>query len=326
MNGQDRRARVARGVSSVFAAATGIAAWSAACGGSSSGSPPLGNSAKAFDGGSSQASPSGDNSPVGNPTFTAASADGGGPLVAHIQVNGGGAVCGTCAVVLAQATGGAQPYAYAWSDPSWQGPGPFQVCPDKSTPVSVTVTDSSATAGEVPMPTQSAQAATSVDCVASDGSAPAPAPGELNGCTAGAASGVPDAGTNDAGSLECSANEVEAGVAWADGGAVASESNVLPYTFHAGHAYSVSYDRLLPIVLGQPVTVQVFGATEPDVCKPDKLLFTLNLDGSIFNWHQSYCFTPDQDYHYVVTNVYIQGVLYFFNALSVSTICDTCSM
>jgi hypothetical protein len=58
----------------------------------------------------------------------------------------------------------------------------------------------------------------------------------------------------------------------------------------------------------------------------DQKLFTLTLNGSIFNWHQSYCFTPDQDYDYVVTNVSIQGVIGYFDVLSVSTICDTCTM
>ncbi len=225
--------------------------------------------------------------------------------------------------MLAQAQGGQQPYSYAWSDPSWQGPGPFQLCPTASTPVSLTVTDSSGTSGEVSMPNQTAKASTSVDCTVSDSAAP---PGALNGCIAGAATGTPDAGSNDAGLTECPGNEVEAGVAWADGGAVASESSPLGVTFLKGHTYSVSYDQLLPIVLGQQVTVEIYGATEPDVCKADQLLFTLHLDGSIFSWHQAYCFTPDQDYSYAVTNVYIQGVLFYFNALAVSTICDTCSM
>jgi hypothetical protein len=260
---------------------------------------------------------------AGNPILSAPAPDGGGPLQAHIQVNGAGNVCGACDVVLAQVQGGTQPYTYAWSDPSWQGPGPFMLCPDKTMSVSVTVTDSSASQGEVPTPAQTAKATTSVDCVVSDGSA---APGALNGCTSGIGAGVPDAGTNDAGQTECTQNEVEGGVAWADGGAVASVATDLGVTLMAGHTYQVSFDRLLPVVLGQPVTVQIYGSSEPDVCETQQLLFTLNLDGSIFNWHQAYCFTPDRDYHYAVTNVYIQGVLFFFNPLSVSTLCDSCTM
>jgi hypothetical protein len=171
---------------------------------------------------------------------------------------------------------------------------------------------------------QTAQASASIDCVVSEaGTVDA---GALNGCTAGAASGTPEAGTNDAGQVECTQNEVEGGAAWLDGGAVASVATPLGYTFLAGHAYQVSYDRLLPIELGQPVTVEIYGSTQPDVCKTDQLLFTLHLDGSIFNWHQAYCFTPDRDYSYVITNVYIQGVLTYINPLSVSTICDSCTM
>ena len=51
-------------------------------------------------------------------------ADAGGALQAHIQVNGTGLPCGRCAVLVAQATGGQEPYTYRWSDPSLSGPGP----------------------------------------------------------------------------------------------------------------------------------------------------------------------------------------------------------
>jgi hypothetical protein len=244
----------------------------------------------------------------------------------HIQVNAGkDAVCGSCAVVLAQTQGGMQPYSYTWSNPSWAGPGPFTICPDSPTSVSVAVTDSSgSSSGELSSGGQTAKASTSVTCTPSDGLVPEA--GALNGCIASAASGVPDAGTDDAGLYECHQNEVEAGVAWADGGAVASESGYLGYTFLAGHTYSVSYDRLLPIELGDAVTVDIYGANAPNICEEGQKLFTLTLDGSIFNWHQEYCFTPDRDYQYVITNVNIKGVITYINPLSVSTICDSCSM
>jgi hypothetical protein len=262
----------------------------------------------------------------GNPFPIAPPADGGGVLQAHVQVNGNHGVCGACDVVLAQVTGGTQPYTYVWSNPSWQGPGPFQLCPASSTSVSVTVTDSSANSGELQAAAQTAQDTASIDCVVSDASADGSTDaGPLHGCTAGAGSGTPEAGTNDAGQVECTQNEVEGGVAWLDGGAVASIATPLGYTLLAGHSYQVSYDRLLPIELGNAVKVEIYGSTEPDVCKADQLLFTLNLDGSIFNWHQSYCFTPDRDYAYGITNVYIQGVLTYINPLSVSTVCDSCT-
>jgi hypothetical protein len=261
---------------------------------------------------------------VGNQQFTAVE-DAGGPLQVHIQVNGNGDVCGACDVVLAQVQGGQRPYTYTWSDSSWQGAGPFMICPSASTPVSVTVTDSgNQGVGEGASSKQTAKAATTVTCAASDGAAAQPGP--LNGCVAMSMSGTPEAGTNDAGSTECKQNEIEAGVAWADGGIVASESTALGYTFQAGHTYQVSYDQLLPIELGQAVTVDIYGATAQNVCQADQLLFTLTLNGSIFSWSQQFCFTPTQDYTYTVTNVYIQGVLFYFNPLSVSTICDTCSM
>ena len=261
----------------------------------------------------------------GNAAFTMpASPDGGSPLQARIQVTGNGGVCGGCDVVVAQAQGGVMPYAYTWSDPSWQGPGPFQLCPDKATPITLSVTDSSGTSGEIAQSNQTAQAATTAECVASDGGA---APGALNGCMAlGSTSSLEDAALAPDASVECTADEVEAGVAWADGGAVASVATPLPVTLLAGHTYSASYDRLLPIVLGQAVTVEIWGSTEPDICQADQKLFTLNLDGSIFDWHESFCFTPDRDYHYAITRVYIQGTLFFFNALAVSTLCDTCTM
>jgi hypothetical protein len=306
----------------------------AACGGSSShgsGAPPASQDAStSYGADASTGDDAGtgfatDDGGSGNP-FQVQSPDGGGMLQAHVQVNGNHGTCGACDVVLAQVTGGTQPYSYAWSDPSWQGPGPFMLCPTAGTSVSLTVTDSSESSGELHMAAQAAQASAQVDCVASDGGQGDGDAGPLHGCTAGIGSGTPDAGTNDAGQLECTQNEVEGGVAWADGGAVASVATALGYTFVAGHAYQVSYDRLLPIELGQPVTVEIYGSTLPDVCKADQLLFTLHLDGSIFNWHQAYCFTPDRDYSYAITNVYIQGVLTYINPLSVSTVCDSCTM
>ncbi|HEX3770077.1 MAG TPA: hypothetical protein VHV30_04400 [Polyangiaceae bacterium] len=254
--------------------------------------------------------------------------DSGGPLQAHIQVNAGGQLtCGGCAVVLAQVQGGQQPYKYSWSDPSWSGPGSFQLCPDKPTPVSLTVTDSSGTtSGEIVTANQTASATTTVDCTAADGSA---APGPLNGCTGGGAVGpttsVPDSGA-DSGVVECTSQEVEASVAWLDGGAAAVVAGPLSVTLKAGHAYQATYDQLLPIVLGQGVTVEIWGASDEDVCAGEQLLFTLDLDGSLQSWHETFCFTPDRDYDRAVTKVFVKGVLFFYDALAVTTFCDTCSM
>jgi hypothetical protein len=259
-----------------------------------------------------------------NFTFTMR-VDAGGPLEAHIQVNGGGAACGSCAVVVAQAQGGTQPYAYTWSDPSWNGPGPFTVCPTQDTPISVEVAGAVTNSGEGTMSSAVVKASTTIDCVPSDGAAGSGV-GPLNGCQAHATSSLTaDGGTDDSG-VECKENEVDASAAWASGGVAFSDSSMLPYTLLKGHTYQVSYDQLLPIELGSAVLVDIYGATQANVCSDDDLLFTLTLDGSISSWHQSHCFTPGQDYDYLVTNVHIQDVLGYFNPLSVSTLCDTCSL
>jgi hypothetical protein len=253
--------------------------------------------------------------------------DASGALQAHIQVNGAGASCGSCVVVLAQAEGGQQPYSYTWSDPSWKGPGPFTVCPTQNTTVSLEVSGAASSSGEGTMSSSVANASTTIDCVPSDGSAGS-GPGPLDGCQAHATSSSTssDGGTADAGQMECTGNELDAAVAWADGGVAYSDSSSLPYTLLKGHTYQVSYDQLLPFEFGSSVIVDIYGATQANVCQADMLLFTLTLNGSIADWHQSYCFTPDRDYDYLITNVYIQGVLFYFDPLSVSTLCDTCTL
>jgi hypothetical protein len=297
------------------------------CGSSSSNGDAAGDAATSTGHPSAATDPVGA-SDAGNADFTMYEApDAGGPLEAHIQVNGGGQLtCGGCAVILAQTQGGKRPYSYAWTDPSWTGPGPFQLCPDAPTSISLTVTDSSASSGENPTADQSVAATTPVDCTARNDAA---APGPLNGCTGGGTAGssysVPDSGP-DSGIVECSDQEVEGGVAWADGGPAAVVSGALGVTLQAGHAYGASYDPLLPIVLGQPVIVEIWGAADDDPCTEDQKLFTLDLDGSLQSWHETFCFTPDRDYHRVVTKVFVKGVWLFFDVLAFTTFCDTCSM
>jgi hypothetical protein len=262
---------------------------------------------------------------AGNAELPDAWTDGGGPLEVHLQVNGGGAACGSCVVVLAQAFGAQQPYTYTWSNADWHGPGPFMLCPTSSTRVAVEVTSSPENAGEgLTLPGQTASAASTVDCVVTDAAGDdAAGPGPLNGCVSDLASGD---GGDDAGATQCLANEIDASVAWLDGGVAYSSADRLSFTLLAGHTYQASYDQLLPIELGAAVTVDIYGSTQPNVCEADAKLFTLVLDGSIANWHQSYCFTPDRDYDYLVENIGIQGVIgYIPPILAVSTFCDTCS-
>src|SRR4051794_24319226 len=117
-----------------IALAGAIAAAAIACGSSSSPAAPV---AQTDDHDATTMTPdddAGEAPDVDNPAMFGESTDGGGPLEARIQVNGGaGIVCGGCAILGAQVQGGKAPYSYAWSDPSLRGPGPFTVCPTQAT-------------------------------------------------------------------------------------------------------------------------------------------------------------------------------------------------
>jgi hypothetical protein len=246
----------------------------------------------------------------------------GGPLEAHLQINGAHAVCGTCAVLIAQTQGGMGPYSYAWSDPSLTGPGPHEVCPDAPTRYSVTVTDSSgSSAGEITRPPAKVSVSGSVDCTP-----PPPDAGTsagLVGCRVTTSSANTDAGM----AIECTANETTSGIAAIlDGGVVDSLAGKLPGTLLAGHTYSFAYDRVLPLSIGNAVTVDVYGSNDPDVCAQGERLFEMHLDGSLTSWNLNYCFTPTKDYTYAVTDISVQGVLLYTNAFVAGTVCDTCSM
>ena len=119
------------------------------------------------------------------------------PLSAHIQVNGSTISCGMgCAVLIAQAQGGKQPYAYSWSDPTLVGPGPHRVCPEEPAEYSVTVTDDSqVSTAEFAMPAQTAKAFGKVECLPSgldSGTAT-----DFMGCT------TMIANASDAGAITC---------------------------------------------------------------------------------------------------------------------------
>jgi hypothetical protein len=262
------------------------------------------------------------------PPFMDTPSDGGPiPLQARIQANETDAVCGACSVILAQVQGGTAPYTYVWSDPSFDGPGPFQVCPDTPTQYSVQVTDSSSMgSGEIVRPSATVKATVHLTCTPGTSTAQ----DELLGCqllsTGGTDGGVTVAADSGvSGVKECFDQEVEAGVALTDGGAVSATAARLPWVLHQGHAYQLNFDRLLPITFGQPVQVDIFGSNEPDVCAAQQKFGTLTLDGSIFSWHESVCFTPDRDYRDVLVRVYIQGVQFYFNVLAAGTMCSSCS-
>ena len=160
-------------------------------------------------------------------------ADAGGALQAHIQVNGTDLPCGRCAVLIAQATGGREPYTYQWSDPSLGGPGPHSVCPQQATQYSVVVTDSSNTSsGEIQHAAETAKATADLTCqpVAQDAG---------------------DASTDELVGCVSSANEVSEPCA-IDAGSDVTEVHSQRILFDPtpGKTYQFNWDQVLPIQRG----------------------------------------------------------------------------
>ncbi len=232
-------------------------------------------------------------------------ADAGGALQAHVVVNGDtNLVCGACAVLVAQATGGLAPYTYAWSDPSLAGAGSLTVCPLQSTRYSVTVTDSSGrTSGEIMTAAQTAMASAEVTCK----------PPALD-------AGPPDA-AGLAGCVSTAAENVEDCPIVGDAGVSKIVSTRLVFDPVPGSPYEFTYNELLPIAIGAAVTVDVYGALEK--CGQDQKLFTLTLDG---RWNQSYCFTPNAAFRYATSVVHFNGTLYDMDFSQSGTDCAGCSL
>jgi hypothetical protein len=218
-------------------------------------------------------------------------ADAGGALQAHLEVNGNDLPCGSCAVLVAQAAGGKQPYSYAWSDPSLSGPGPHTVCPTQATHYEVVVTDSSSMAsGEIARSAETATAAADVTC-------------EQPARDAG------DAGDDDfAGCVSSNGESPEPCSIDAGSGVAEVHSQRVLFTPVAGNTYQFSYDQVLPIAVGTAVTVDVYGAMAK--CGTDQKLFTLVLDG---RWNQSYCFTASESFLYSTSVVRTAGSLVNFD-------------
>jgi len=239
-------------------------------------------------------------------------------LQARVQVNGANVSCGGCAVLIAQVQGGEAPYAYQWSDPTLSGPGPHMVCPTVPTSYSVIVTDDGEViGGEFAKPAQEVEATGKVSCVEDAGA------DGLTGCFT---NGQPDGGAPDPDAGVMCPDPSDAGIAFDfTTGAVGSVtvSSALPMPFKAGRQYEYNHDRLLPFTLsvGQGVTVDIYGAKEH--CKPSEKLFSLVYD--IFTWHQGYCFTPKEDYAYLIVAVHLDGVLFSWEFLTSGTACAGCS-
>jgi len=227
------------------------------------------------------------------------------PLDARIQVNGAKTPCGSCAVLIAQAFGGKQPYTYQWSDPTLSGPGPHQVCPDEPTEYSVTVTDASKVDGpEFDQPAMIVKATGKVECTPP--TLDAGGPTDFVGCQDMV---VADGGTGGQ-AVTCETGD----------GGYYSGTGMLPMPVLGGHTYTLNYDQLIPIVVGEPVIVDVYGSNTP--CELEEKLTSWTLDGS---WHHPGCFTPTKNYDYVLIRVHVGVVLFYFDLLQSATFCSGCS-
>lgn len=230
------------------------------------------------------------------------------PLDARIQVNGAMTPCGSCAVLIAQAFGGKQPYTYQWSDPTLSGPGPHRVCPDEPTEYSLTVTDASKVDGpEFQQPAMTVKTTGKVECTPA--TLDAGGPTDFVGCQGMV---VADGGTGGTGGqpITCETGD----------GGYYSGTGMLPMPVLGGHTYTLNYDQLIPIVVGEPVVVDVYGSNTP--CVLEEKLTSWTLDGS---WHHPGCFTPTKDYDYVLIRVYVGFVLFYFDLLQSATFCSGCS-
>jgi hypothetical protein len=219
------------------------------------------------------------------------------PFFARLQTNGSSPECGSCAVLVTHASGGKQPYTYAWSDPTLQGPGPHKVCPTGPTTYAVTVSDDSATAGEFAKPAASEHLTTELSCTPGTDAGT----GYLTGCTL--AEELP--------TVECPRT---AEADWFN------VSTSLPEPLQAGKSYQLTYDQLL-LTLGEPVTVDVYGSAEQS-CDTGELLGTLTLDG---RWHQGICFTPKVDYRAIIIRIHVGFTLFYFDLVkAIATVCSEC--
>lgn len=238
---------------------------------------------------------------------------GGGPLEARIQFNGAGLICGRCGVALAQVEGGSYPYEYEWSDPTLEGPGPHSICPDGPVDLTLRVRDMLGVE-DSEFPRMVAEDMVHIECTEAPDGGAAPNSG-LSGCSAFAqtANAMPDAGFDQE---MCRDDRPDAGPVVVEGTAR------LPGRFLAGRRYQVIYDQLLPIVIGEPVTVELYGSKGN--CTAEQSIGTFVLDG---RWHQTLCFVADQDYERLFVRVTVStNIFFYFEILSAVTFCEECNV
>jgi hypothetical protein len=251
------------------------------------------------------------------------------PLAVQLRVNGATTQCGACSVLVAQAMGGTAPYSYAWSDPSLSGPGPHRVCPTQPTTYSVRVTDDGERVFEgSTLPAKTAEATGDVMCTPPDADA-----GVALGCSTMVAMGMPQVvsesldgavfADTDAGQVDCSDGGVSFDFTTGAVGTVTVSTRLEQAAFRAGQRYEYIVDRLVPFTLSldQAIDVELWGGN--DHCNLAEKFVGYKLD--FLTWHQSTCFTPTQDYLYLLVVVKLNGAIFNWELLTSSTTCPGCS-
>jgi hypothetical protein len=212
-------------------------------------------------------------------------------------------MCGTCSVLVAQVQGGHAPYAYSWSDPALEGPGPHTVCPGEPTIYTVQVSDGRAGADH----SEPAAASGEVRCVEPDARESA----YLDGCWARTTTPADGPAEDNPDLIVCEREWLLGAPTW-----IASK---LPKLLRAGRAYQNTYDETRTIV-GEPVIVDVYLTNDP--CVPEQAIGSLSVDGRP---HQRFCFTPDKDYAYALINLKYGVILSDQPTQATTTICAGCS-
>ncbi|HEX6243599.1 MAG TPA: hypothetical protein VFZ61_21950, partial [Polyangiales bacterium] len=195
-----------------------------------------------------------------------------GPLTLVLSATGAeGRVCGDCAVVSANVTGGQTPYDYVWNDPALTGPGPHELCDAESRSYSVTVSDASRAGPDDPTSVPMTQtASTALACRPAQPDAGT----ALSGCKllldASILSILNPNGPYVERVYACEAFDGSPGIssetlsALADAGGdppvFAGQGFEVREGMKAGESYELTFELLLPITLGGMVRMELWGS------------------------------------------------------------------
>jgi hypothetical protein len=250
------------------------------------------------------------------------------PLTATIGARGvTSRVCGECAVLTAQPSGGTPPYQYTWSDPKLKGAGPHEVCDAQPGRYELTVTDSSSRAiGDIGSSLPEAKATASIELPCSQREVDA-GPG-FSGCKVLFSASLLDvfnpAGSNTAAAYSCYDLDGGAGVPSTqsvDAGVPVAQYLKLPAAMRAGQPYGFSFDLLLPLTIGGDLRMELWGSESG--CSPDEKLGEVRIINGVV---ENACLTASRPYDKLMA---ISGkdsqapVLAFSFGLSM-TLCSTC--